>query len=57
MVNGTIDTGFEPVRDEFERCFAELGETGASFAAIAGGRVVADLWGGDGFEHDSLVHV
>ena len=57
MVNGAIEPGFEPVRDAFERCFAELGETGASFAAIAGGRVVADLWGGDGFERDSLVHV
>src|SRR5690349_10890856 len=57
MVNGVADPAFESVRAEFERCFAELGETGASFAAIAGGRVVVDLWGGAGFEHDSLVHV
>jgi CubicO group peptidase (beta-lactamase class C family) len=57
VVNGTVDPGFEPVRAAFERCFAELGETGASFAAIARGRVVADLWGGEGFEHDSIVNV
>src|SRR3954470_23752094 len=57
MVNGVVAPGFEPVRSEFERCFAELGETGASFTAIADGRVVADLWGGDGFGRDSLVNV
>jgi CubicO group peptidase (beta-lactamase class C family) len=49
--------GFEPVREAFERCFAELGETGASFAALLDGRLVVDLWGGDGIERDSLVNV
>jgi hypothetical protein len=45
-------TRFETVRDAFEHCFADLGETGAAFAAVVDGRVVADLWGGDGFERD-----
>jgi CubicO group peptidase (beta-lactamase class C family) len=57
VIAGSIAPGFENVRSAFERCFAELGETGASFHALAGGRTVADLWGGDGFERDSLVHV
>ena len=57
MIHGVIEPGFEPVREQFERCFAELGETGAGFAAIAGGRVVADLWGGDGWERESVVQV
>lgn len=54
-MHGEVAPGFEGVRAEFERCFAELGETGASFHALVGGRVVADLWGG--IERDSLVNV
>lgn len=57
MIHGTVEPGFESVREQFERCFTELGETGAGFAAIAEGRVVADLWGGAGWERDSLVQV
>jgi CubicO group peptidase (beta-lactamase class C family) len=57
MVHGTVAPGFEGVREAFERCFAELGETGAGFAASVDGRPVADLWGGEGFGPDSLVHV
>jgi CubicO group peptidase (beta-lactamase class C family) len=57
MVHGVVAPGFESVRVAFDRCFAELGETGATFVALVDGRPVADLWGGEGFERDSLVHV
>jgi CubicO group peptidase (beta-lactamase class C family) len=57
MVDGMVAPGFGSVRDAFERCFAELGETGAAFVAWVDERQVVDLWGGDGFARDSLVHV
>jgi CubicO group peptidase (beta-lactamase class C family) len=57
MIEGEVAPGFEPVRDAFERCFSDLGETGASFAAILDGRPVVDLRGGDGIQRDSLVNV
>jgi CubicO group peptidase (beta-lactamase class C family) len=55
-VEGEVSPGFEPVRDAFGALFARGEETGAAFAAIARGRAVADLWGGD-VGRDSLVHV
>jgi CubicO group peptidase (beta-lactamase class C family) len=57
VIEGSVAPGFEGVRDAFERCFSELGETGAGFTALVDGRVVAELWGGHGFGRDSLVHV
>src|SRR3954453_17012204 len=57
MITGNVAPGFDAVRDAFERCFDELGETGAAFSARVRGRPVADLWGGEGFQRDSLVHV
>jgi hypothetical protein len=30
VIGGTVAPGFEAVRTAFERCFTELGETGAS---------------------------
>ena len=57
MIHGDVAAGFESLREEFERCFVELGETGAAFTALVDGRPVADLWGGEGFERNSLVHV
>src|SRR6476620_8497613 len=57
MISGSVAPGFEGVRDAFQRCFDELGETGASFAALVHGRPVANLWGGDGFASHSLVNV
>lgn len=57
MIRGQVAPGFEGVREAFERCFTELGETGAAFTALEAGRQIADLWGGDGFERDSLTHV
>jgi CubicO group peptidase (beta-lactamase class C family) len=57
MIEGEVAPGFEPVRDAFERCFSDLGETGASFAALLDGRLVVDLRGGNGIARDSLVNV
>ncbi len=56
--------GFEEVRREFERNFAERGELGAACAAFVAGEKVVDLWGGvrdardgSGWEEDTAVLV
>jgi CubicO group peptidase (beta-lactamase class C family) len=43
---GLVAPGFEEVRTEFERNFAERGEIGAAVAAYWRGEKVVDLWGG-----------
>ena len=43
---GRVAPGFEEVRTEFERNFAERGEIGAAVAAYWRGEKVVDLWGG-----------
>jgi len=43
---GLVAPGFEEVRAEFERNFAERGEIGAAVAAYWRGEKVVDLWGG-----------
>lgn len=45
-VDGMVAPGFEEVRAEFERNFAERGEIGAAVAAYWHGEKVVDLWGG-----------
>ncbi len=45
-VDGWVAPGFEAVRAEFERNFAERGEIGAAVAAYWRGEKVVDLWGG-----------
>ncbi len=45
-VDGLVAPGFEEVRVEFERNFAERGEIGAAVAAYWRGEKVVDLWGG-----------
>jgi CubicO group peptidase (beta-lactamase class C family) len=45
-IGGRVAPGFEEVRDEFERNFAERGEIGAAAAAYWRGEKVVDLWGG-----------
>jgi len=45
-VRGMVAPGFEEVRDELERNFAERGEIGAAVAAYWRGEKVVDLWGG-----------
>ena len=43
---GRAAAGFEGVRATFERTLADGGEPGGAFAAMVGGEVVVDLWGG-----------
>jgi CubicO group peptidase (beta-lactamase class C family) len=45
-ISGQVASGFEAVRDEFERNFVERGEIGAAVAAYWRGAKVVDLWGG-----------
>ena len=45
-LEGSCDRRFAPVRDAFRDNFRERGEVGAAVCVMAGGRVVADLWGG-----------
>jgi CubicO group peptidase (beta-lactamase class C family) len=45
-VDGTVEPGFERVRDVFEANFAEHGELGAACSVWVGGREVVDLVGG-----------
>jgi CubicO group peptidase (beta-lactamase class C family) len=45
-VSGTVETGFERVRDVFEANFADHGEVGAACSVWVGGREVVDLAGG-----------
>lgn len=45
-MDGSVAPGFEEVRTEFERNFAERGEIGAAVAAYWRGEKVVDLWGG-----------
>jgi len=46
VLRGHCAPGYERLRDAFLRNFREHGEIGASYAVIAGGELVADLWGG-----------
>jgi len=45
-VQGDCDARFAPVREAFERNFAERGEIGASVCVTLDGQPVVDLWGG-----------
>lgn len=45
-IGGHVAPGYEEVRREFERNFAERGEIGAAVAAYVRGVKVVDLWGG-----------
>ena len=45
-VAGFVAPGFEEVKAEFERNFADRGEIGAAVAAYWRGEKVVDLWGG-----------
>jgi CubicO group peptidase (beta-lactamase class C family) len=46
LVHGTVAAGWEPVRDVFERGFAEGVELGAGLCVLVDGEPVVDLWGG-----------
>jgi CubicO group peptidase (beta-lactamase class C family) len=45
-IEGLVAPGFEEVRVEFERNFAERGDIGAAVAAYWRGEKIVDLWGG-----------
>ncbi|HMK11194.1 MAG TPA: serine hydrolase domain-containing protein [Acidimicrobiales bacterium] len=45
-IGGTVEPGFESVRDAFIRNFTEHGELGAGVAVHVDGKKVVDLWGG-----------
>lgn len=45
-IRGTVEPGFEEVRDAFEANFSDHGEVGAGFALYVEGRQVVDLTGG-----------
>jgi CubicO group peptidase (beta-lactamase class C family) len=46
QVAGSVEAGFEPVRDAFAANFERHGEVGAAFCVHLDGRRVVDLWGG-----------
>ena len=45
-IGGSVEPGFEEVRDAFGKNFDEFGEVGASYAFYVEGSKVVDLWGG-----------
>jgi CubicO group peptidase (beta-lactamase class C family) len=45
-IHGSVTSGFEAVRIEFEKNFSERGELGAACAIYHRGKKVVDLWGG-----------
>ena len=47
-VSGSIEPGFEGVRDAFIDNFEHRGDTGAACAVYADGRAVVDIWAGAG---------
>lgn len=54
-VRGTVTDGFDAVREEFAAAAAE--ENGAQLAVSVHGRLVVDLWTGDGVTGDTLTGV
>ncbi|RPI32471.1 MAG: class A beta-lactamase-related serine hydrolase [Chloroflexota bacterium] len=46
LIQGTVEPGFEAVRDEFKKNFSKRGEIGAACAIYQRGKKVVDLWGG-----------
>ncbi|WP_405857904.1 beta-lactamase family protein [Streptomyces sp. NBC_00090] len=55
-VHGTVEPGFESVREVFAEIAAnEARDGGAQLAVHHHGRLVVDLWGGDGVDGDSLL--
>ena len=52
-IHGDVAPGFEPMRD----AYAALDEPGSALAVVIDGEPVVDLWTGEGWERDTLVHV
>jgi CubicO group peptidase (beta-lactamase class C family) len=64
QVSGHCDPRFAGLQGEFEANFADRGETGGGVCVVAGGTVVAELWGGQAdaagsrpWRRDTLVNV
>jgi CubicO group peptidase (beta-lactamase class C family) len=60
--HGSVEPGFEPVRETFTTVLGEQRGTGAAVAAWSDGRWIIDLWGGSGsadgsrlWQRDSIV--
>ncbi|CAF1373742.1 unnamed protein product [Rotaria sp. Silwood1] len=45
-VDGTVQTGWEPIRDLFQKTFQDNRDLGASLAVYHQGELVVNLWGG-----------
>ena len=43
-IGGSVESGFEAVRDAFVKNFDEFGEVGAGYAFYVEGSKVVDLW-------------
>jgi CubicO group peptidase (beta-lactamase class C family) len=63
-LRGTVEPGYERVRDAFAANFDEQGDVGAAVTVYRHGRIVVDLWGGERnattaepWEADTLVRV
>ena len=63
-IEGTVERGFEPVRDAFAENFLRRHEVGGACCAYRDGRKLVDLWGGlrnkrtgDPWERDTMVVV
>ena len=62
-IHGTVQSGFESVKDAFEANFAQGLEVGASAAVTIDGESVVDIWAGDSdpngtpWAEDTLVNV
>ncbi|MFI0423999.1 serine hydrolase domain-containing protein [Spongiactinospora sp. 9N601] len=57
-VHGTVENGFEPVRETFAAVVAEQdGQAGAQLAAYVRGQRVVDLWAGEEVSGDTLTGV
>ncbi|MFW9988994.1 MAG: serine hydrolase domain-containing protein [Candidatus Odinarchaeota archaeon] len=64
MIHGSVEPGFEEVKEEFINNFEKGEEVGAAFTAYYKGKKVVDLWGGyrdaktkDPWKEDTLVLV
>jgi CubicO group peptidase (beta-lactamase class C family) len=64
LLSGTVEPGFEKVREAFEANFDLHGDVGAAVTVYRHGRIVVDLWGGERnastgepWEADTLVRV
>lgn len=52
-IQGTVDAGFEKVREAFADNFERHGEHGAACCVYVAGKAVVDIWGG-GYKPDTL---